>query len=232
MKKQIILNWKMNGDKDYANYVSDYLDSANIDNEKYQIIICPPYTLFKDFKSNIILAGQNCSSYETGSYTGEISATMLSESGCKYIILGHSERRKYFHENTDNILQKMDMAIKASIIPIMCVHRFFDDCDYINLIVSNFYGKNSLSEMIVAYEPSSAIGSGIADSVYAIEDNLLKIKEVILSKNLPCDKKIHLIYGGSVNSENIKSILSISDGVLIGKASIEKEEFKKIISRL
>ena len=157
---------------------------------------------------------------------------MLSESGCKYIILGHSERRKYFHENIDNILQKMDMAIKASVIPIMCVHRFFDDCDYINLIVSNFYGKNSLSEMIIAYEPSGAIGSGIADSIYSIEDNLLKIKEVILSKNLPHDKKIHFIYGGSVNSENIMNILNISDGVLIGKASIEKEEFKKIISTL
>lgn len=233
-RKKIIFNWKMYGDAEYAALVQNKFLELSNRLENYDCVICPSFTLLHNFKnalSNIYLGAQNCSSEINGAYTGEVSAAMLANSNCHYCIIGHSERKKHFLEKESAILQKMDQLINNNIIPIICIGKFFEDNIYIKNIIANFMGSHHAHELILAYEPTSAIGSGISDSLYSIEDNLRQIKEIIKDK-MPNNKKLSLIYGGSVNENNICDILNICDGVLIGKASIEYDLFSGILNKL
>lgn len=234
MRKKIIFNWKMCGDEQYVSLIQNKFLEMSAPLSNYDFIICPSFTLlhhFKELPHSISLGAQNCSPESSGAYTGEISASMLAKTNCHYCIIGHSERRKYFLEKESDILRKMDQLINNNIIPIVCIGKFFEDNNYIKSIISNFLGSYAASELILAYEPTAAIGSGISDSLYSIEDNLAQIKDIIQGK-ISNNKKLSLIYGGSVNENNIKDILNICDGVLIGKASIEMDLFSGILNKL
>ena len=238
-KKFLIFNWKMNGDKKYAMQVKERLNNIDHDerekiNHNFQIILCPPIILSNifDFENKLYsIGGQNCAFETSGSYTGEISAKMLQEIGVKYVILGHSERRKYFHENEDMILKKMDKAFEYGLIPIVCVYSFKEDKQYIANIINDFLNHKFSKDLIIAYEPEFSIGSGMSDSIDSIESNISQIKNIFKNRNIE-NKNISVIYGGSVNDENFSNIIKVCDGVLIGKVSLDLQAFNNIVAKL
>lgn len=218
MSKLIVGNWKMNGT---LSLVDAFLDSINEEN----IVIGFPdlfisYAHFRNKKLKI--AAQDSSIYdEFGAHTGEISAKMLFESGCEYVILGHSERRSSSQsDSVENILKKLKNVIHNEMTAIFCVDENYEQL--INEETCDFL-KNNLEKIIIAYEPLSAIGTGVVSSISEISSALKSIKEKYFN--------IRTLYGGSVNSKNANDILSINevDGVLIGGASLKLNELKEIV---
>ena len=206
----------MNGNIELLN---KFLEEKSILQE---VIFALPHHLVaysSHMNKTIKLSAQDCSVYSgSGAYTGEISADMLKESGVSYVIIGHSERRTLFNENSDTIRKKIINALKAGLRVIFCVSEDYEqqmtDLDEIDT-------KN----VIIAYEPISAIGTGKVPS----------IKEIELLTSLIREKyKTSVLYGGSVNSSNIKEILKIDSvfGVLVGGASLKLEEVLKMTQAL
>ena len=216
-KKLFVANWKSNKTKDEAATFFEYLKDniANYKLEFSEIIIAPPFTLLsysKDFIDKnalpVKLAAQNISSFPPGAYTGEINAKQLKEFA-EYVIIGHSERRKYMHESENDIENKVREASEAGFIVIQCVQ---DE----NSII--YKGAN-----IIAYEPPTAIGSGNPDE----PEHIGQVFNHIISDN----PEVKLLYGGSVSPENIKQFLPIKSisGFLIGGASLEAESFLSLL---
>ncbi|MDR2075159.1 MAG: triose-phosphate isomerase [Holosporales bacterium] len=211
-KKLIIGNWKMNGSISLLHDFSEILDKENF-------IIALPYPLIpfaKSINPNVKIAAQDCSIFRgKGAYTGEISADMLKEFGAEYVIVGHSERREFFNESGSIINKKVKNALLAELKIIYCVSENFE-----NQIKNDLEGVDT--NIIMAYEPISAIGTGITpstDDVFAVTTRI---------KNL-WDTKI--LYGGSVNSSNISDFLGIENvnGVLVGGASLKLDEVKSML---
>lgn len=219
MDKLIIGNWKMNGSQSLVDAFLDSIEEQNVAIAFPDIFLAYAYLRNPKFK----LATQNCSVYNKfGAHTGEISADMLANSGCRYVIIGHSERRCEFQEDsTKNILKKLNNVVSNNMIPVLCVDEKYGQL--IDQETSDFI-KNNANNLILAYEPLSAIGTGKTPGISEISDML-----ELLKKNY---HNVKVLYGGSVNAQNIKEILSISllDGVLVGGASLKLGEFKEIIA--
>lgn len=225
----IVANWKMNGTR--SSFV-DFIGKLNGKSNEItsRLVICPPFTSFPDnveLSNNISVGAQNCHHKKSGSYTGEISAEMLKELGCTYVILGHSERTD---ETDSEIKLKSETAIESCLQPIICVGENAEDYKSGKTKEAIEYQcKNRLpthGEYTVAYEPIWAIGTGHVPS----NDTIAEVIEVIRS----CTGKKHVIYGGSVSSENIENLLNISSlsGVLIGSASLDFDRFYKIVQQV
>jgi len=213
MKPLIIANWKCNPAtlKEAQELFSDIKEEI----KNKDVVICPPSI----FLSSLICKGikfgsQNCFWEDKGAYTGETSPQMIKSIGCEYVIIGHSERRKIFNESNIDIKNKIKKAQEAGLIPIVCVGESKDQ-DTFEVIEEQI--KDIDKDVIIAYEPLWAIGTGENAS-------LGKVKEV---RDFLKDRKV--LYGGSVNSQNTKDYLEITDGLLIGGASLNAEEFLKII---
>jgi triosephosphate isomerase len=225
----IVANWKMNGTR--SSFV-DFIGKLNGKSNEIvsRLVICPPFTSFPDnikLSNNISIGAQNCHHRKSGSYTGEISAEMLKELGCTHVILGHSERTD---ETDSEIKLKSETAIESGLHPIICVGENAEDHKSGKTKETIEYQcKNRLpthGEYTVAYEPIWAIGTGHVPSNNVIAE----VIEVIKS----CTGKKHIIYGGSVSSENIENLLNISSlsGVLIGSASLDFNCFYKIVQQV
>lgn len=225
----IVANWKMNGTR--SSFV-DFISKLNSKSNEIasRLVICPPFISFPDnieLSNNISIGAQNCHHKKSGSYTGEISAEMLKELGCTHVILGHSERT---NETDSEIKLKSETAIESGLHPIICVGENVEDYKGGKTKEAIEYQcKNRLpthGEYTVAYEPIWAIGTGHVPS----NDTIAEVIEVIKS----CTGKRHVIYGGSVSSENIENLLNISNlsGVLIGSASLDFDHFYKIVQQV
>lgn len=217
-KKLFIANWKSHKNhEETVKFFDTVMDNiAQIDLTDKEIIIAPPFTLLAKAayyvkKNNlpIHVAAQNVSSFPEGAYTGEVNALQVKEYA-QYVIVGHSERRKYLHESESDIENKVREAKEQELIVVQCIQ---DE----NGIV--YKGTD-----IVAYEPPSAIGTGNADDPQHISEVFLKVKE-----QYPAVK---LLYGGSVSGENIKNFLEIDslDGFLIGGAGLDADSFLSLLS--
>lgn len=217
-KKLYIANWKSNKTKKEAIQFFDYLreNLKKIDLSDKEVIIAPPFTLLakchyliSEYNLPIKLAAQNVSSYPEGAYTGEISAKQVKEFA-DFVIIGHSERRKYLHENENDIENKIREAKETDLTVIQCIQ------DEYGLIYKN--------ADVIAYEPPSAIGTGNPDDPSHIAQVFEKIKEQ--------DNSFPLLYGGSVAPQNISDFLSIDglSGFLIGGASLEADSFIQLLS--
>lgn len=219
MNKFIVGNWKMNGSLSLVDAFLDSIEEQNVAVAIPQAFLAYAYSRNPKFK----LAAQNCSIYDKfGAHTGEISADILAGLGCQYVIIGHSERRHMFEEdNISNILKKLNNVISNNMTAILCVDEQYERL--INRETSEFI-KNNINNVILAYEPLSAIGTGKTSSISEISNVLNLLKQKYFSVNI--------LYGGSVNSKNARDILSISslDGVLVGGASLKLGEFKEIIA--
>ncbi|GDX36073.1 triosephosphate isomerase [Alphaproteobacteria bacterium] len=189
------------------------------------------------FSSRAIKIGaQDCGFAENGAFTGDISAKMLKDIGCEYVIVGHSERRKYYYESNEIIAKKLKNAIGFKINPILCVGENSDiraSKDYLQFIekqlCQSLNTEDKIEKILIAYEPIWAIGSGNNASSSQIAEVTKFIKEFI-ANNFKNIKEALIIYGGSVTSKNSGEILKIDhiDGLLVGGASLDVNEFVNI----
>lgn len=212
-----------------------------------EVVICPPFISLDRISSrlgnNLKLGAQNCFWEEKGPYTGEISAAML-KSICHYVILGHSERRQYLVEKNQDIAKKVKAALESDLIPIICLGetKVQKQKGQTKRVVLNqlkkalsLINKRDINKVIIVYEPVWAISS-VSKGKIENPKETSKVAELIkgfLVRNYGRKTKnyVRIIYGGSVNSRNIKSIIrdSGTDGVLVGQASLDSQEFIKII---
>lgn len=254
MSKFIIANWKMNGDMRYAKTIVDIM--CQVEPQSLNIVICPPYTLLHfmnkyaddlKHKNKFSLGAQDCHARSIGAFTSHISTNMIKESGAKYVIIGHCERRKYDNETDINLSEKIASCWSTDLIPIVCIGeskkidnvKDFEKCisESLHCIfdpIKMHYAErnfNNMPKLILSYEPFWAIGSGDTPHV----DQIIQCNQLvkrIMSDILAIDKiDIPFVYGGSVDSNNIESIIASVDGVMIGSKSLDLEDFTKIIAR-
>ena len=248
MRKKVIAgNWKMNKDlTESVNLISGIINGLNSLSPNAEVIICPPFTSLETAKtlidnSNIQLGAQNMCSEKSGAFTGEVSADMLLSVGCKYVILGHSERRSIFNESDELINKKIKLALAKNLKVIFCFGESLEDREkgitfdvvksQIEKGLSEIDGTE-LSNIIMAYEPVWAIGTGKtatpeqAEEVHAFIRNLLKEKF-----SSDAAETMIIQYGGSVKPENSKELLSKPniDGALVGGACLDADSFIGII---
>ncbi len=227
--------------------------------ERAEIVICPPFlyllnlSRFKrenlNLKSDNLdlkLGAQNIFWEKKGAYTGEISPLMLKDAGCKYVIVGHSERRKYFGETDEIINKKLKAVFEAGLIPILCIGETEEQKnkgETRNVLkkqiktalkrVSSY--KLQVSGFCIAYEPIWAIGSGNSCEPKEAQKIRILIEKIISKIYSPkIAGRIRLLYGGSVNSKNAKSYIKEAglDGLLVGGASLEPKEFIKVVKNI
>ena len=226
MSKLVIANFKMNGAKEFIkNWIKDFLEEKKSNN---RVVVALPSPYLSNFKeSNLNLAGQNVSNQSSGAFTSQLSAQMLKDCGAEYCLIGHSEARQYLMETNDNIKQKFDQLTQESIRPILCIVEPLEiketskTTDY--LLDQLKLLSSDQENIIIAYEPIWAIGTGLTPDV---EDIQLAV-DCIRGK---FNKSIKVLYGGSVNSLNAANISAKTDidGLLVGGASLNPKEFAKI----
>ena len=244
MKKLIVANWKMNMTKASGISLVKSL-SAKINrsiSSSREVVVCPPFTLISEISkilksSKISLGGQDCSTDSFGAFTGDISSLMLKDLGCKYVIVGHSERREHHNESEKIIKNKLDLALSLGLKVILCVGEKMQERKKGNTIriitrqlQLSISKKCNNKNTIIAYEPVWSIGSGVTpkDSEICDVHNFIKNKSSQLSLG---DKPLMVLFGGSVNPKNSKNILSLQnvDGALVGGASLKLKSFLDII---
>jgi triosephosphate isomerase len=216
----VAANWKMNGDRKFA---QEFVQQLKMLNSPHEVIIFPPLTLLDsiDFKKG----SQDCCYREYGPFTGQISADMIKETGAEYTLLGHSERREHCHETSEIVCSKAKSANKAGLKTIICVGE--KEGEDFETVVSDQLKKSipftaSAVNTVIAYEPVWAIGTGKTPTIADIEQRQKFIKD---------KTKLPVIYGGSVKPENAKEIANAAnvDGLLVGGASLVIKDFISII---
>ena len=237
----IIANWKMNGSKEL---VIKWIDSVsqNIQiNKKKECIFCPPncyldltQTLLKDKCKDIKLGSQLFDSELLAPLTGGTNPKMLTDFGCKFVIVGHSEQRIHHAESNQILSNKLEIAIETSLKPIFCVgeslqQKEANQTKNILLDQLNALSSNIVDKCVIAYEPVWAIGTGENAEIPYIEEIHSFIKEILKAKTSSANN-ISVVYGGSVNLDNYREIYSSNqvDGLLIGGASLDSNTFTKI----
>jgi len=260
MKKKIIIaNWKMNLGLPETKILTKEILAGLEKNpsilERLDLVFCPAFPLIhlvkslinesKKFKNKIAVGAQDVFWEEAGAYTGEVSPRLLYQLGCRYVIIGHSERREILKETDEMVHQKAKTCLLNHLIPIVCVGETFDERQKglkdLRVIIQvsgalEGVGLETNQNIIIAYEPVWVIGSGQAvDPTEAEYTHRVILQRLIDFYSLPIVKNnIHLIYGGSVDSKNIKKFLEQEtiDGALIGGASLKAEEFLRILSEV
>lgn len=248
MRKKVIAgNWKMNNDlHGTVSLISDLKKELNGKNVEAEVIICPPFTsletastLLKD--SVIKLGAQNMYFEESGAFTGEVSVSMLKSVGCEYVILGHSERRTIFNESDQVINKKIKTAIKFGLKPIFCIGETLEEREkgiafkVVETQIQNGLkdlSESDLSNLIIAYEPVWAIGTGrnaTPQQAQEVHQFIRGLISKLYSANFA--RQLVIQYGGSVKADNAKELLSQPDidGALVGGACLKADSFIKII---
>ena len=245
-KPLIAGNWKMFKTGPEALETADRLVKLLSTTMDVDVMIAPPFTALAQVsdllkKTRISLGAQNLFWEAEGAYTGEISASMLVSAGCRYVIVGHSERRQYFGETDETVNQKIKAVVTNDLIPVMCVgeseteresKETFSVLDRQVQKGLKGFSADEMETLVMAYEPVWAIGTGktaTADQAQEVHLFLREMLEKKFGNNLA--KSIRILYGGSVKSDNIKELMTMPDidGALIGGASLEPETFSKIV---
>lgn len=247
MRKPIIAgNWKMN------KVTADAIELVNAikaeaGNTDVEVVVCCPFTLLSEIKkslegSKVKLGAQNMHWEDEGAFTGEISADMLIDVGVDYVILGHSERRQYFHETDEIVNKKMIKAIEKGLIPIVCVgetlearelNETFDVVRKQTLAAFENIDADAAKNVVIAYEPIWAIGTGKTASSAEANQVIAYIRTLIEAKySVEVSEEVRIQYGGSVKASNANEIMNETDidGALVGGASLKAEEFLGIVN--
>jgi triosephosphate isomerase len=246
-EKILIANWKMKlGLKD-TNELAKEVKEKFKDFNKGKIVLCPNFISLLDVKkilkgSKIMLGAQDTFWEARGSYTGEISPLLLTEAGCDYVLIGHSERRKFLMENYEMIHREIKAVLAVDdLIPVVCIGENWDErktdrrdfvlFDQMQQALSGIDISDN-QQIIIAYEPIWAIGSGTAiepsEAEYAHKIIRLTLNDMFGMKVV--NKNFRIIYGGSINSKNAKGFVNLEnlDGVLVGGAGLDANEFLKV----
>ena len=247
-KKIVAGNWKMNTNFNEALELLNFIQINSTTSPYVEKILFPPFAFIKSIKdalsitNNIKIGAQNCSEFNSGAYTGEVSADMLKSISCDYVLVGHSERRRYFNETSEQFILKIEQALLADLKIIFCFgenleHRksnshFKIVKTQLNEVLSRV-PKDKINQLVLAYEPVWAIGTGETASPVQAQEMHLYIRTVIAQMfSEEFAQNISILYGGSCNSQNAKELFDCPDvdGGLIGGASLIGPEFCKIIN--
>lgn len=247
MRKPIIAgNWKMNKTITEALDLVRQLTMELKDIKSVDILVCPVFTALHSVSqaidgSNIKMGAQNLFWEEKGAFTGEVSALMLKDAHCEYVLAGHSERRSIFKETNENVNKKIKAALKADLLPILCVGEKLQERENnktYDVVADQVKGSladisaDDLKKIIIAYEPVWAIGTGKVATPEQAQDVHAFIRKLIL-KNFGSDtaESLRIQYGGSVTPDNIKDLIAQPDidGALVGGASLKAADFIKLV---
>lgn len=251
MRKTIIAgNWKMYKTIIEAIELANGLkrELFNLDYQNIDVVLCPPFTALSEVyeviaDSGIQLGAQDCFWEDEGAFTGEISGKMLKDAGCKFVIIGHSERRQYFGETNASVNKKIKAALGDKLTPIMCVGETLDEREKgLTFKVLDDHIQNGLSDIseeeivkiVIAYEPVWAIGTGktaTADQAQEAQKYIRDLLKSMYNKDIANNTRIQ--YGGSVKPENISELMQQPDvdGALVGGASLSLEAFSEIVKK-
>lgn len=249
-KPLIAGNWKMNFDHmraiAFVQKISWILKDAKFPASEVEVSFFPPFTDIRSVQTLIdsdglafAYGGQDLSPFDEGAHTGDISGQFLKKLGCTYVIVGHSERRQSHHEDDETVTAKTLAAINHGLVPIICVGETSEDLEKfgssavpVSQLTTVLRAIPSDAEIVVAYEPVWAIGSGQAASPAQAQEVCAALRNVIAQElSEDAADATRLLYGGSVKSGNIASFLREKDidGALVGGASLDAEEFAKIV---
>lgn len=246
MRKPIIAgNWKMNNTMAETTALLTEL-APMVADATAECVVCVPYTsiataasIIKD--TNIKLGAENVHWAEKGAFTGEISAKMLVELGVEYVIIGHSERRQYFGETDQTVNMRVKAALASGLKPIICVGETLEEREsgkveevLVRQTKGAFEGidKAELDNVVIAYEPVWAIGTGKTATSTDANDTIAIIRETMANIYCKdCAEKVRIQYGGSMNPKNVKELMAMPqiDGGLIGGASLKAVDFTAVV---
>lgn len=247
MKKYLMAaNWKMYKNLEEAINFANKIKNVNIP-DNVEVLICPTYPLiypvYLQLKDTEIKVGaQNVYFQLEGAYTGEVSVYSLKSIGVSYVIVGHSERRKYFNETDDFLNKKLRTVIENGLKPILCVGEVIEQRKQgktMQVVQSQLDGAlegfaaEEIKDLVIAYEPVWAIGTGLTATPEQAQEVHAFIREYLKNRfGATIAEGIRIQYGGSVKPENVKSLMSQADvdGALVGGASLDPEKFDKIIN--
>lgn len=243
-KSYAIANWKMNlppeGSASYFGSLSGSVPSG------VSVVVAPPFPYITACvgaaDERIAIAAQNCGPEKSGAFTGEVSAAMLRELGAKYVILGHSERRNVFHEPDALVAKKLAQAIGEGLTPVLCIGEDLKvrDAGQVAIFLANQLREAAIDslgqgEVIVAYEPIWAIGTGRNASGAMVAETVAEIRQS-LDRFWPSGsgERVSILYGGSVTPDNVADLVANGniDGFLVGGASLDPGKFKAIAASL
>lgn len=247
MRRQYLIgNWKMHGCKASVAELLNILKNAEKKlQSKVAMAVCPAYVFLEKTqkmleKSQVQWGGQNMAAEPEGPYTGEISALMLYEFGCQYVLLGHSERRQLYAETDDQIAKKFSLAIKSGLTPILCVGETLAERQanqtqailqmQLEKIIGEQHANLLLQHAIIAYEPVWAIGTGLSAEPKQAQEIHQFLRERISVLDSDLAQILPILYGGSVKASNAEALFQMPDidGGLIGGASLDASEFLRI----
>ncbi|MET0085253.1 MAG: triose-phosphate isomerase [Sedimenticola sp.] len=234
-------NWKMNGSRESIRELLDGVKAGMGDVNVVEVAVCAPYVYLADAQgqldgSDVAWGGQDVSVHASGAYTGEISTAMLQDFGCKYAIVGHSERRTYHNESDELVAQKYAAARAAGLVPILCIGETLDEreqgiteevCARQLDAVIDLEGVDALADGVVAYEPVWAIGTGKTATPEQAQDVHAFIRSRVAEKSAGVAEGLRILYGGSMKPDNAEELIAKPDidGGLIGGASLKAEDF-------
>jgi len=237
-------NWKMNGSRESIRSLLDGVTGGMGDVKSAEVAVCAPaiyIPLVEELLtgSEVAWGGEDLSVHASGAYTGEIAASMLNDFHCKYVIIGHSERRTYHDESDELVAEKYEAAMQAGLIPIFCIGETLEQREQgiTNDVVArqvdaviNKLGVAALAKGVIAYEPVWAIGTGKTATPEQAQEVHAFIRSRVAASDAPIAEAIQILYGGSMNAANASDLLAQPDidGGLIGGASLKAEDFLAI----
>jgi triosephosphate isomerase (TIM) len=242
----VAANWKMNKTIEEAEaFLAEFLPMVG-EAHAAEVFVCPPFLSLKPVvelcvQSRVRVAAQNMHEEPSGAFTGEVSAQMLREVGVEGVVLGHSERRQYFAENDDALSRKVPAALDAGLEPILCVGETEPQRDggetedvLRRQVEADLaaVADDLLPEVVVAYEPVWAIGTGRTATPEQAEDAIAFIRSLVESRSGDAAERMRILYGGSVTPDNARDLLGRAgiDGALVGGASLDPQAFAAIVA--
>lgn len=237
-------NWKMNGDTAANTALVDGIVAGQPASERVELLVCPPFPYLAAVASGVAgtrvqLGAQNVSQHEKGAYTGEVSAGMLRDLGCRYVIVGHSERRALYGETSEIVATKFAAALASGLTPILCVGETLEDREAGNTesvvdeqldAVFAITGAEGISKAVIAYEPVWAIGTGMTATPEQAQDVHRHIRSRVAAHDAGVAASVQILYGGSCKGDNAEGLFGMPDidGGLIGGASLKAGDFLAI----
>jgi triosephosphate isomerase (TIM) len=242
MRQSLVVgNWKMNGSLSTNQNLIEGIKQNIASVKKAEAAVCPPFIYLAQISellkgTQIGFGGQNLSHQNPGAFTGEVAGSMLVDFGCKYVIVGHSERRALYGESDELVAEKFAKAQSLGLIPILCVGELLEEREAGNTetvvkrqldAVINLQGVAALAKSVIAYEPVWAIGTGKTATPAQAQEVHAFIRQQIAAKDAGVAEKIQMLYGGSVKGNNAAELFAMPDidGGLIGGASLKADEF-------
>jgi triosephosphate isomerase len=237
-------NWKMNGSTDATARLLDGILAGMNDLSSVEMLVCPAFPYLAGAAriakgSALALGAQNLSEHESGAFTGEVSGTMLRDVGCKYVLVGHSERRALLGESSVTVAAKFQAALKSGLLPILCVGETLQEREAdetANVIdeqlnaVFEVAGMDVFGAAVIAYEPVWAIGTGVTATPEQAQEVHAHIRQALASRSAEAAARTRILYGGSVKGDNAAGLFSKPDldGGLIGGAALKSADFLAI----